>query len=153
MSQSKDNQGRSYRLNETRTIPKPRSEVFAYAGEFANIEKWDPGIESSKKAGNGETGVGTMYRVESVMAGKTIPMDYTVRDWQPDQRVELFGRGEGFTSVDIIEFEDAPDGGTLVKYEAEITLYNFLRFLGPLMNIPFNRLGEHALDGLVESLS
>ena len=153
MSQKTQEKGRSYRLTETRTIPKPRSEVFAFAGEFDNIEKWDPGIKSSKKVGSDPTGVGTMYRVESVMAGATIPMEYIVRDWQPDKRVELFGRGEGFTSLDIIEFEDAPNGGTLVRYEAEITLYNFLRYLGPLMNIPFNRLGEHALDGLVETLS
>jgi hypothetical protein len=79
-------------------------------------------------------------------------MRYEVVEYEPPHRVVLQGRGERFDALDTMEFTDWSEGSTRISYTAEITLFGPLRFLGPLMNWPLHRMGEKALDGLVETL-
>jgi carbon monoxide dehydrogenase subunit G len=144
--------GRTYHLEEVRTISRPLDEVFAYTADFSHSAEWDPGVESSEQVGAGSVQVGTRYRLVGNFGPTTIPMDYEVLEYDPPNKVMLFGKGTAFDSRDTLTFDAASDSSATVNYQADITIYNFLRFLGPLMNRPLRRMGEEALDGLVATL-
>lgn len=144
--------GRGYHLVEERAIPRPIDEVFAYASDFANSQHWDPGVESAAKTSDGSIGVGTTYALSGHFGPGKIDMKYEITEFEPNRLVVLEGSGKGFTSRDEMLFE-AVKGGTLINYTADITLTNALRFLGPLLNRSFERMGTKALDGLEKELS
>lgn len=144
--------GRTYVLHETRTIDRPHDEVFEYAADFSNSAEWDPGVDSAKADDPGPVRVGSSYSLEGTFGPSTLPMRYEVLEYEPPNRVVLKGRGEKFDALDTMEFMASGDGSTRISYTAEITLFGPLRFLGPLMNWPLDRMGRKALDGLVDTL-
>lgn len=139
------------RLHETRHVDRPLSEVFSFTADFANAEKWDPGVASSRRVGDGPAGLGATFEVMVSFGSREIPMIYEITEWVQDSRVVLEGKGESIEAVDVIEFE-ASDGGTLVDYTADLTFTNWIRFVAPFMSPVLNRVGEQALDGLVETV-
>ena len=139
------------RLQEQRWVDLPRSEVFTYTSDFSNIADWDPGISSSEKVTDGPVGVGTQFDVKVRFGLGTIPMTYTITEYEPDTRVVLIGRGEPLEAIDEIRF-DTQDNMTVIDYTADLTFYNSLRFLGPVISSSLRKVGERALDGLVEAL-
>lgn len=139
------------RLHEKRTIDRPLSEVFAFTADFSNAEKWDPGVVSSRQVGDGPPGVGSRYDLMVSFGSSKIPMTYEITECALDERVVLVGRGDTIEAIDEIEFM-ARDGGTLVEYTAALTFTNWIRFVAPLMSPLLARVGEKALDGLVETL-
>lgn len=147
-----DQNGKTFHLVEKRTVARPIDEVFAYAADFANSQEWDPGVKSATKSSEGPLGVGTTYDLVGHFGPSTIDMKYQVTAYEPDSRVVLDGAGNGFKSRDEMEFDISGEGTTII-YTADITLTNFLRFLGPLMKGPMKRMGEKALNGLAQKLS
>lgn len=144
--------GRTYRLREVRIIDRPIDEVFEYASDFVNSAEWDPGVNTAEQTEPGPVRVGTRYRLVGNFGQSNIPMDYQVLEYETPHRVVLSGEGSAFDALDTMTFESAGQEATKITYQADITLYNFLRFLGPLMNWPMTRMGKRALDGLVASL-
>lgn len=139
------------RLHEIRHIRRPLEEVFAFTADFANAEEWDPGVASSQRVGEGPPGVGAEYQVTVSFGSREIPMTYRITEWDQDQRVVLSGEGETIEALDEIRFA-ARDGGTEVEYTADLTFTNWMRFIVPFMSPVLTRVGERALDGLVETL-
>lgn len=127
------------------------SEVFTYTADFSNIAKWDPGVSQSEKATEGPVGLGTEFDLQVRFGLGVIPMRYRITEYEPDTRVVLIGRGEPLEAVDEIRFE-LEDGLTLIDYTADLTFNNSLRFLGPVIFPALRKVGERALDGLVEAL-
>lgn len=149
---TREQNGRTYVLQETRTIYRPLDEVFDYAADFSNSQEWDPGVDSAVAVEPGPVRVGSRYRLEGTFGPSTLPMEYEVVEYEPPHRVVLHGRGEKFEALDTMEFTRSSDGSARISYTAEITLFGLLRFLGPLMTWPLDRMGRRALDGLVENL-
>lgn len=139
------------RLHETRHIDRPIDEVFAFTADFSNSEKWDPGVSSARRVGETPPGLGARYELMVEFGAREIPMTYQITAWEENRRVVLEGSGETIRAVDDIRFE-ASEGGTLVDYTADLTLTNWLRLVGPLLSPVMRRVGERALDGLVEAL-
>lgn len=139
------------RLHETRQIDRPLDEVFAFTADFSNSEKWDPGVSSAQLVGDTPTGAGARYELMVEFGSREIPMTYRITAWEENRRVVLEGSGETIRAVDEIRFE-ASGEGTLVDYTADITFTNWMRFVGPLLAPVMRRVGERALDGLVEAL-
>ena len=152
MTDSTNKPGRTYRLLEIRTINRPLQDVFDYASDFANSSEWDPGVNTAEQVGSSPVQVGTKYTLEGSFGSNTIPMEYEVIDYEPPNRVVLSGRGKAFDALDTMTFEAVDAETTRLTYNADITLFNALRLLGPLMNRPMKRMGEKALNGLVEEL-
>ncbi|CAN5788266.1 SRPBCC family protein [soil metagenome] len=144
--------GRTYVLQETRTVNRPLDEVFAYAADFSNSAEWDPGVDTAKAVEPGPVRVGSLYSLEGNFGPSSLPMQYEVIEYEPPRRIVLTGQGEKFDALDTMEFTTSSDGSTTISYTAEITLFGPLRFLGPLMNGPLDRMGKKALDGLAEAL-
>lgn len=144
--------GTTYHLVERREIARPVPEVFAYAADFANAQHWDPGVDSARQVSEGEVGVGTKYQLEGNFGPGSVDMEYQVIAFEPDRRVVLEGRGNGFFAIDEMTFAPS-SGGTVISYTADITLTNAMRFLGPVLNGTMRRMGERALDGLAAELA
>ena len=139
------------RLQETRMIDRPIHKVFEYTADFNNIEDWDPGVSSSFRIDSGPIGVGSRFELGVSFGGRTIPMTYEITEYEVNERVVLFGKGEQIEAVDDIRFEDR-DGRTKVDYTADLTFHNFVKYLAPFMGPIFNKVGEKAVDGLKENL-
>ncbi len=56
-----------------------------------------------------------------------------------------------FTSIDLITVQ-TDDEGTLVTYDAELTLNGVLGLADPLLRLAFGRIGDKAAAGLREAL-
>lgn len=140
------------RLNERRWIDLPRSEVFAFTSDFSNIADWDPGVATSVKVSDGPVGLGTEFDLEVRFGVTTTSMRYTITAFEPDTRVVLVGHGKSLDATDDIRF-DTQDNMTRIDYTADLDFHNGLRFIAPLASSLLNRVGERALDGLVEQLS
>lgn len=140
------------RLHEKRHIDLPVEQVFNYVSDFANTEQWDPGVKSARQVGDGPVGVGTKYDVVATFGSSEVPMVYEVTAFEPHRRVVLAGSSETLDAIDDIRFEPS-GGGTLVDYTADFTFNNWIRFVAPAMAPLMNRVGEKALNGLVDTLN
>lgn len=139
------------RLVEQRWVARPQSEVFAYTADFSNIQDWDPGVVSSNKITEGPVGVGTRYDLEVRFGAGTSPMVYEIAVYEPDHRVVLAGRGEKLLATDEIRFA-THDNMTVIDYTADLSFLNFFKYLGPLLRPRLEKVGEDALNGLVQAL-
>lgn len=134
-------------LVETAETTLDPATVFAHVAEFANIEKWDPGVQQSVKQTPGTTGVGTVYDLVLNYAGRQMPMTYTVTEYEPNRLIVLEGTGARVKAVDTISFEPWSTG-TLVTYEADLSLTGFARLFQPFMTSRFEAIGQAAGNGL-----
>jgi hypothetical protein len=125
--------------------------TFDFVADFANAERWDPGVASSVRLDPGPVAVGARYRLGIRMAGRVAPMEYVVTSLEPRRRVVLAGRGSGVTAVDDIGFEATPTG-TVVTYVADIRLRGLLRLLAPFAGDAFRRIARNARDGMQRAL-
>ncbi|MFM7717920.1 MAG: SRPBCC family protein [Actinomycetota bacterium] len=139
-------------LRETLDVAKPLEEVFAFVGDFANSERWDPGVASAKKVGDGPIAIGTRYDLDVRFNERVLPMTYTVTAWDPPRRVVLEGRGPTVNATDEITFEAIPTG-TRIRYMADLRLKGPLRILEPLMRRRFQQVADDAMAGMRSALA
>jgi carbon monoxide dehydrogenase subunit G len=127
------------------------AEAFAFVADFANAERWDPGVATSVRTDDGPLGVGATYRLGVRMAGRAVPMDYRVTEFEPDDRVVLTGSGRGVRAIDDIRFYPTATG-TRIEYTADIRLVGLLRPAGPFAGASLARIGRAAREGMERAL-
>lgn len=132
-------------------IEKPIGEVFAYTADFSNVADWDPGVSEASQVGGGPIGKGTLFNVTAKFGASEIPMVYEITEYEAEHKVVLVGTSDTLDAVDEIIFSERP-AGTVVEYIADLTFKNWFRHVAPLARPLMNRVGERALDGLVETL-
>jgi dehydrogenase/reductase SDR family member 12 len=126
-------------------------DAFAFVGDFANSERWDPGVASSARVDPGPVRVGAIYRLGVRVGGRVSPMTYTVTVLDAPRRVVLEGEGAGVTATDDIRF--TPDGaGTTIDYIADIRLAGVRRLLAPFAAGAFRKIAENARNGMQRAL-
>jgi carbon monoxide dehydrogenase subunit G len=126
-------------------------EAFAFVADFANAERWDPGVASSVRSDAGPIGVGAQYRLSVRIGGRLAPMAYRITVFEPDRRVVLEGTGSGVEATDDIRFE--PSGtGTRIDYTADIRLRGTKRLLAPFAAGAFARIARDARQGMQRAL-
>ena len=126
-------------------------EAFAFVADFANAERWDPGVAESVRLDDGPPRVGTRYRLGVRMGGRVAPMEYEITRFEAPNRVVLEGRGSGVRAVDDIRFIQTTTG-TRIEYVADIRLQGLLRLLAPLAGGAFRRIAENARNGMQQTL-
>lgn len=125
----------------------PASEAFAYMADLTNFAEWDPGVSSAEQVSGQGPGMGAEYDI--VASGSELR--YVVDVFDPDHRVRATGRNRWLTSVDAISV--AADGtGSVVTYDADLTLHGLLKVGDPILALAFRRIGDRAADGLVDKL-
>jgi len=139
-------------LTERIETTLPIDQAFAFVADFANAERWDPGVASSVRTDDAPLGVGSRYRLGVRMGGRVAPMDYQVTAFEPGRRVVLAGTGRGVRAIDDIRFTPT-DTGTRIDYVADIRLVGVLRPAGPFAAGALARIGQAARDGMERALA
>ena len=138
-------------LKEQLEVNRPMDEVFTFVGDFANAERWDPGVASSRALADGPVRVGSRYELIVVFNGRRLPMTYEVTAYDPPHRVELRGTGSTVNAVDDIRFEPT-ERGTRIRYTADLRLRGPFRLGEPLLRSRFEETGRRAMEGMREVL-
>ena len=126
-------------------------EAFAFVADFANSQRWDPGVASSVRLDEGPVRVGARYRLGVRMGSRVAMMEYEITRLEAPRRVVLAGRGSGVRAIDDISFTVTPSG-TRIDYVADIRLQGLLRLLAPFAGGAFRRIGENARNGMQRTL-
>ena len=133
-------------------VRRPIDEVFAYLADFSNTEKWDPGVVSANKRGDGPVTMGTQFEVVSKFLGRALLLDYQIVQYDPPSRVVLEAENDNLRSVDTITFEKTARG-TRLTYDANLTLKG-IRYVGDFaLHLAFQWIGRRGLDGLRAALN
>ncbi|QXC59294.1 SRPBCC family protein [Aquihabitans sp. G128] len=136
-----------YRMR-VRTDQSP-DEAFDYLADLRNFPEWDPGTKSAKQVRGDGPGEGASYELDA--SGQTFT--YTVKAYdRVGRRVQAEAPKSWVTSQDTITV--VPEGtGSVVTYEAILTLTGPLKLGDPILQVLFNRIGSKAADGLTEQLA
>jgi carbon monoxide dehydrogenase subunit G len=126
-------------------------DAFAFVADFANAAKWDPGVATSERIGDGALAVGSRFRLGVRMGGRVVPMEYTITRLDAPSRVVLSGEGSSVIAVDDIAFE-ASGTGTTIDYVADIRLRGLMWLLTPFAGGSFRKVAEKARNGMQRTL-
>jgi carbon monoxide dehydrogenase subunit G len=138
-------------LHEQINTTLPLDQAFAFVADFANAERWDPGVATSARLNPGPVEIGARYQLGVRMRSKVTPMVYEITAYEPSQRVVLTGAGSGVAAVDDIRFEATPTG-TRIDYIADIRLTGLMRLAAPFAGTAFERIARDARDGMQRAL-
>ena len=140
------------RYTATVETRRKRDDVAAYLSDFSTTAEWDPGIVEAQRLDHGPLGVGSRFRLVARFLGRSTELTYEIVRYEPGELVTLRGENASVVSLDTMRFTAAPNGGTRVAYEADLTLKGSLRALDPLLRLAFNRVGDRAAAGLRTTL-
>jgi carbon monoxide dehydrogenase subunit G len=140
------------RIHERIETSLPIERTFDLVADFANAERWDPGVVRSTRIDRGPLAVGASYDLEVRTGGRVAPMTYRVTALQPPHRVVLVGSGSGVDATDEIVFSRTADG-TAIDYTADIRLGGLLRLAQPFLGGTFDRIGRDAAAGMRTALA
>jgi carbon monoxide dehydrogenase subunit G len=138
-------------LKETIEVALPVEDAFDAVADFANAERWDPGVVRSRlvREGSGTaTGVGAEYAVRVSFRGTESDMRYRTTAHERPRKVVLEGRGARVRAVDTIEFEPLAEARTRIIYTADLRLTGPAVLASPLLRSTFDTLGKDALEGM-----
>ena len=127
-------------------------EAFDYMADFSHARIWDPSVSKADRVGDRPIGVGSVFELVARLAGRDVPLDYTIVEHEPPRRVVLEAPGRGFVSRDTITVESAAQGST-VHYDAVLAFSGLGRLLDPVMQLIFNRVGARATIGMQKALN
>jgi hypothetical protein len=128
--------------------PWERERAFEYLAAFDHISDWDPGVVRAKALGERSLEEGARFEVVSRFLGREVPLVYETVAIDAPRRVRLRAETGTVVSLDEMTFTARPGGGTIVTYDAQLSLKGPLRILEPAMRLALRRLGDAARDGL-----
>lgn len=132
-------------------VQRPSDDVFAYVADFSNTARWDPGVVSATRCGDGPVALGAAFEVVSRFLGRELPLTYRIVQYDPPHRVVLEAENDDLRSVDTITVEKS-DRGSRLTYDANLSLKG-IRYLGdPALHLVFQWIGRRALEGLRAAL-
>ncbi len=140
-------------LREIITVKRSLADCFRYVKDFSTIEQWDPGVYRSRKLSPGPVEVGTQFELVLNVAGRRMPMQYTLDQYEHNAVLVLRGSNKTLAALDTISFRDVGDGQTEIEYHAVLTLSAVPGVTRPLMMPSLKRLGKKAVAGLHTGLS
>lgn len=131
----------------------PPAEAFAYMADLSNLADWDPGVERAEQVEGDGAGPGAAYDVDVKVTLRTMTLRYdTVAYDGAANTMTAVALNALITSKDTITVE-ADGDGSIVTYDAELTLKGLLGLANPLLGLAFNRIGDRAAAGLIEALA
>ena len=137
----------------TVTTSRPPDEVFEYLANFSTVSEWDPGVRKAYPVNSGGVRRGARFKVIARFLGRDVPLTYRTVELDRPRRVVLHAEDGRVVSHDTISFRAAPDGGTVVTYDAELRLKGPMRLAELPMRLLFRRIGDRARAGLEEKLA
>jgi Polyketide cyclase / dehydrase and lipid transport len=135
----------------TLRTPRPAEEVFQYLARFDHVAEWDPGVVAATPPGDGVVAIGTSFDLEVRFGRRTLPLRYEVVLLEEGRMIELLAEHPVLRSRDRIEVSADPEG-TVVTYDATLSLKGAWAVLSPLLAWQFNKIGDRAAEGLRTTL-
>jgi carbon monoxide dehydrogenase subunit G len=135
------------------TVRTPRTPeaAFAYMADLRNFEEWDPGVRSATQVIGDGPSPDAEYDVTVDAPGGGLTLRYRATEFDAPHTVTVKASSRLFTSLDRIDV--TPDGdGSLVRYDAELTLNGPLGIFDPFLKGTFRKIGERANRGLIRAL-
>ena len=131
--------------------PMPPDEAFTYMADLRNFAEWDPGVKNVDQVTGDGPGPGTAFDVTVKGFVGDLTLRYVTTEHDAPKRVVARAESTMLTSLDTITVE--PDGdGSVVTYDAELTLNGPLGLADPLLKPAFNSIGDKAAGGLIRAL-
>ncbi len=132
-------------------VPTPQEEAFAFVADFSNLPRWDPGAVSSVQTEGDGPELGAVYELQFSFAGRQVPLTYRITEIDPPNLVVIEGDGARLSARDEIRF-DPVDGGSRIRYVADLTLKGALGLVQPLFRPLFTRLETASREGMRSAL-
>ena len=132
--------------------PRPPGEVFEYMATFSNAREWDPSVREAEPLTPGEPEVGSVYRLNVRVTGRTVPFDYRVVSLDRPTRVVLQAQSSAVVSTDTVTVEPA-GSGSRVRYVAVLEGRGVFRLGRPLIDRAFAKMADRAAAGLRQALA
>jgi carbon monoxide dehydrogenase subunit G len=127
--------------------PLAAGDAFDYIADLTNFAEWDPGVRRSVQVDGDGTELGAAYDVTVAAVPRDLTLRYEVVEYDSPRTSLVVARSAMFTSTDRISV--VPDGdGSIVTYDAELTLNGPLRLFDPVLRLAFGRIGDRAAAGL-----
>ncbi len=135
--------------------PRPPAEAFAYMADLSNFAEWDPGVQRAEQVEGDGPGTDAAFDVAVKGIGRPLVLRYRLTEYEPPEQVVARAKTSLLTSLDTVTVR--PDGsgdgsGSVVTYDAVLTLNGPLGLADPLLGLAFKRIGDRAADGLVRAL-
>ena len=124
--------------------------AFDYVADLRNLEEWDPGVKKAVQVEGNGVGPDSAYDV-TIASPPGMTLRYETTEFDRPRTVTLIARATFFTSVDVISAVDDADG-SIVTYDATLTLNGPLGLADLLLRPVFQRSGDKAAKGLRRSL-
>lgn len=132
--------------------PLSPAEAFAYMADIRHFADWDPGVANAVQCSGQGPGPSAAYDLTLSTPGHTV-MRYAVTSWQAPTALRLESRTFFLTSIDDIRVVAGADGaGSVVTYDAVLTLNGPLRMFDMGLAFAFRRIGDRAAAGLARAL-
>jgi hypothetical protein len=131
--------------------PMPADEAFTFMADLRNFAQWDPGVTEVEQVEGVGAGADSVFDVTVKGVPKDLVLRYHTTEFDPSTRVVARAESKLLTSLDTITVA-LNDAGSIVTYDAELTLNGPLKLADPVLKLMFGRIGHRAATGLVEAL-
>jgi hypothetical protein len=129
----------------------PADEAFTFMADLRNFAAWDPGVTKVDQVEGVGGGAGAVFDVTVKGVPKDMVLRYRTTEFDPSTKVVARAESTLLTSLDTITV--VRDGkGSVVTYDAELTLNGPLGLVDPVLGLMFGRIGDRAAAGLVKAL-
>jgi hypothetical protein len=127
--------------------------LFTYMARFSNAAAWDPSVTEAEELQPGPPALGSSYRLVVKSFGRSLPLQYRIIEFDENRRVVLRAENGWLRSTDVIEVAAAAEGRSTLSYDATLSLKGPLAIFSPVLQRPFQRLGDQAAAGLRTALA
>lgn len=126
--------------------------VFDYMADFSSVEEWDPGAVRASVLEGAPGSIGTKFEVIFKIGITKQRLVYETLEATRPEKIVLRAETPTFVSLDTITIARSGEG-TLLTYDALVSLRGPLKLADPLLAIGFNRTAAKAAAGLRERLA
>lgn len=120
--------------------------AFAFTADVTRFPSWDPGVASSVQVLGDGPGKRAEYDL-TIAGSRPSVMRYVVEEFDAPRRMKMTAQTRWLRSVDEIRIQ-AHGAGSLVTYDAVLTMRGPLALFDPLLALAFKRIGDRAAAGL-----
>ncbi len=131
-----------------RTIPRPRSEVAAYAADPDNTTSWYSNIKAVEWATPRPLAVGSRLEFIATFLGRRLSYTYEIRELVPGERLVMSTAQGPFPMETTYTWEDAGDGATRMTLRNRGEPSGFRKIAGPVMARAMQRAMTKDLERL-----
>jgi uncharacterized protein YndB with AHSA1/START domain len=131
-----------------RTIPRPRSEVAAYAADPDNTTSWYSNIKAVEWATPRPLAVGSRLAFIATFLGRRLSYTYEIRELVPGERLVMSTAQGPFPMETTYTWEDAGDAATRMTLRNRGEPAGFKKIAGPVMARAMRRAMTKDLERL-----